>query len=254
MYGFLQHAYPSIESKSFGTSPDPEEKPNMLLEETMGCLGLEYEKGPSKSWADHKSFLRSSDLIISADDSIKGFLKAHDFESSSLTDFAIDFLHNPEDPVGFTPTRFVANSAKVIHCTARLMSSALGEATGSFSVTAVTQLGLDRPIKVPENAYVIDARIKHLGESLGIPQNPVFFSEEMVNSGMLTEIIHPLKRHYAPDFEFRNPERVLLSKTWKTFVQNVSNLGPTYMVTSPSVPGVWDSNLASILAQRLLYL
>lgn len=253
MHAFLQHRYPQIESKSFGTAPESGKQPNLLLEETMTCLGLDCEKGPSKSWADYESFLRSSDLIISADDSIKSVLDDHGFNSRSLSDFAIDFSHNPEDPVGFTASRFVSNSAKIIHCTARLMCSVLGENTGKFNLTAITQLDPLSPVSVPEKGYVIDARIKHLGEPLRLPQKPVFFSEEMFNSGMFASTIDPLKYHYAPDFEFRNPERVFISRNWEMFVRGVSDLGPTYVVTSPRVSGVWDSYLATTLARRVLY-
>ena len=252
--GYINSYHSGFENCSFGIDVSGEVRNISLLNSIMTSWGIEYEVNRTRSCSQNLDYLKSSKLVIAADAAIQEYLLELGLNSINLTQFAVDSLHIPQDPIGFDSRDFAINSAKVVHCAARLIAAHFNESPNRYRVTALIPGSHAKNIDFGLSCYVIDARLRSVGQKISHDEAPVIFSQKAIQDGSVKEHISPGRHFYSPSFEFNNPERTLLSKNWREFVQGIAILGPTCVITAPQNELIWDSYLTSILADVTEYI
>jgi len=255
--GYLRKRYPQFEIRSFGTDVVEGKRISSQLIREMNYWGVEINQTSPTSAFSEIDFIRESDMVISADIEISEKLVREDIISINICDYAADELHMPFDPIDFSSDKYFANAAKVLHCTARLISEAIEQKPKTDSIWAHTSSEKSLPDSVRPGAIVIDARLRRSSNEALPPGEARFFEEQELLNGSLLTTLHNRTRLYLPKFEFREPEKALLSNDWSDFVSAVSNFGPVDVVTTPLTASrrfLWDPYLASILAYHVEFL
>jgi len=253
---FLQNRYPQFEIRSFGIEVEPKNRISSSLTREMKKWGLEIDQTPPTSILTATDFLESSEFIISADAEISDYLSQKGYSSLNICEFALDKSHVPEDPINFKSDRYFANAAKVLHCASRMVSKVIEnreETVGIVTFTS-TQNGAGAP---RVDAILIDARLRRISNEINDLETLRLFEEQEILDRSLVASLHNGTKFYSPKFEFREPERVLLSNDWSIFVNSVSKFGPVDVITTPlGINGrlLWEPYLASIVAERVEYL
>lgn len=254
--GYLQKRHPEFDIRSFGTNVGQKGLIPSQLTREMITWGVEIRQTPPTSVICEFDFIKKSDIVISADDEISAKLARVGIASINICDFAVDDLHVPQDPIDFSSDKHLANAAKVIHCTARMISEVFDNESNVHSIW--THITSENAItdSLRNDAIVIDARLRHSSKGALSTGESRFFEEDELLSGSLISTLDTGTRIYAPRFEFREPEKTLLSDSWSDFVKALSNFGPLDVITTPlSVNGreLWDPYLASLVAEHVEY-
>jgi hypothetical protein len=222
----------------------------------MNTWGVEIRQTPPTSVISEFDFIKESNIVISADVEISEKLAREGIASINICDFAVDDLHIPQDPIDFSTDRYFANAAKVIHCTARMVAEVIHNQSKVDSIWTHITPENAIPNSLRSGAIVLDARLRRSSKGALPLGESRFFEEYELLSGSLISTLDAGTRVYAPRFEFREPEKALLSNSWSDFVKAVSNFGPVDVITTPlAVNGrkLWDPYLASLVAEHVEY-
>jgi protein-tyrosine-phosphatase len=254
--GFLKSRFPQIEVRSFGTDVDRNGRISSQLTRVMNHWGIEINEDPPVSISSEVDFLHDSSIIISADEEISKKLRRKGISSTNLCDFAIDKHHIPDDPLNFPTDLYFVNAAKVLHCTARLISEIIERQPKPVSIRSHITSEDDSLQFLALDEIVIDARLGRSAGEFNRPGETRYFEEAEILTGSAISTLHSETKFYAPKYEFRQPEKTLLSSNWALFVKGVSSFGSISVITTPlSSHGrqLWDPFLASILAEHVQY-
>jgi len=257
MEGYLRKRYPYFEFQSFGTDVVEGNRVSSSLTQLMNEWGIQINQAPTKSVFSQMEFINTSNLVISADREVSDNLHLIGIPSINICDYAIDHFHIPFDPINFRSNKFIANAAKVIHCTARMISQVIKHQEKISSIWVYTTSDNDFQNYLRNEAIVIDVRLRHRPKQLRFRDEITFFEEQEILDGSLISKLHPGIKTYLPKYEFRKPEEVLLSDEFSEFVSKVSSFGEVEMLTTPLAERdelQWGPYLASILAGRVIYL
>jgi hypothetical protein len=228
-----------------------------MLTQEMGRWGIDVsQSSPSSAFAEI-DFLNESSLVISADSDVSMSLTRSGVSSVNICDFAIDKQHIPADPLNFANDMYFANAAKVLHCTIRMINQTIEQAPRRTSIWTHVTSEVDSAHSMRSDVILVDARLRRSSKDVRPYSETRFFEEHEVLDGSLTATLQSETRFYSPKYEFREPERILLSNNWSIFLSNVSTFGAVDVITTPlSVHGrlLWDPYLASILAEQVKYL
>jgi protein-tyrosine-phosphatase len=255
--GLLNQRYPHFEVRSFGTDVDHGGSTPQVLIREMSNWGIEISKLSPTSVFNEIDFIKSSNLVISADDNVSSRLAREGIHSFDICDFAVDDLHVPLDPVNFPHEKFFVNAAKVIHCTARMLSHMIQDNTQSLSIRALTSVRGDNFPALQPNSIHIDAGLRRTLKETELPDDARLFVESEIFDGSIISSLKSETRFYSPKYEFSQPERILLSEGWSNFVKEVSKFGEVVVITTPLNANrrqLWDPFLASIVADEVVYI
>jgi protein-tyrosine-phosphatase len=255
--GYLRKLYPNFEIRSFGTEVVEGNRISSSLTRLMNGWGIQINQAPANSIFSQIEFINTSNLVISADGEVSDKLDLIGISSINVCDYAIDHFHTPFDPINFRGDEFIANAAKVIHCTARMISQVIKHQENNGSIWVYTTSDNAIQDYLRKDAIVIDVRLRHRPKPLGFRDETTFFEEQELLDGSLFSKLHSGIKTYLPKYEFRNPEEVLLSDKFSEFVSKVSSLGEVELITSSLTEhDIFQSEpyLASILAERVIYL
>lgn len=256
MEGYLQKRFPQLEVRSFGTDAVKENRISSHLTREMNDWGVEIRQTPPASIYSNLDFIKASDTVISADSRVSEELSREGIFSINVCDFAVDEQHIPFDPIDFSSDKYLANAAKVLHCTAKMVSEVFDEQSSENSIWAYSTSessiqGLLRP-----GAIVIDARFrKSAHQSLPSGDTRYFEEQELLDRSLISTLVIGTKV-YASKFEIREPEKILLSNDWSDFVREVSRFGPVNVITAPLVANgraLSEPYLASLVADYVEY-
>jgi protein-tyrosine-phosphatase len=254
--GYLKSHLRESEIKSFGTSITIGNQLSSTLIRKMDDWGIEINRSRPRSFLEDLDFLRQASFVLSADSETVIELAKHGIASLNICDFAVDNLHTPVDPLHFLNDQFLANAAKVVHCTSRLMSRVI-EQKPSLALCTIF-ISSDNTEKIPTESgnYVIDARLRSVHDFRLGSQEVRYFRENELLDGTLSSSLNRETKFYSPKFEFRAPERALLSIEWESFIRGVANFGPVTVITTHTQTKsreLWDPYLASILADSVRF-
>jgi protein-tyrosine-phosphatase len=256
MEGYIQKRFPQLEVRSFGTDVVKENRISSQLIREMNYWGLEIKQSSPTPLSSDLEFVSASDVVISADQKIFEELSEKGIVSTNICNFAVDDWHIPYDPIDFSSDKYFANAAKVIHCTARLVSEFFDERNRENSIWAYSTPEESIPEHFRPDATVIDARLrKSVHQTL--PSGEIrFFEERELLDGSLKSSLNNETTVYSPKFEFREPEKILLSRDWSDFVRAVSRFRPVNVITAPLASNgksLTEPYLASLVADYVEY-
>jgi protein-tyrosine-phosphatase len=253
---FVSQRFPGAIVKSFGVDVNEKNEISRSLISSMSQWGLVLDATSPKSLNTELDFISECELVIAADSLIADKVRKFSDQVIDLTVYALDSAHIPCDPINFPRLDILINNAKLIHCVIRILNQR--DPVGSWnSVTAVIPM---QPVTISSRdfeGYVIDARLKHFENRFEKPGTAITFSGEMLYSGELEALVSERHISYVPSGEFNRPEQALLSSQWHSFVQKVSTLGSTVVITTPREAGnakYPDSYITSALAGSALYI
>lgn len=256
MEAYLLKRFPHFEVRGFGTDVVKENRISSQLIREMDGWGLEIRQSPPTSLMSGLEFLRTSDMVISADHEISKVLSRENIASVNICDFAVDDRHIPLDPLDFTADKYFANAAKVVHCSAKMISALLENPVKVNSIWAYTSSEGNFPELLRSDAIVIDARLRRSANET-FPSGKIrLIRERELFSGSLISTLENETKFYAPQYEFSEPEKTLLSNDWSDFVRAVSNFGPVNVITAPLTAhgrALSEPYLASLVAEHVEY-
>lgn len=254
--GYLQKRFPQNEIRSFGTDVVKGNRISSQLTREMKNWGVEIRQTPPTSIFSDPDFIRTSDIVICADNKVSEVLSREGIYSINICDFAVDDRHIPFDPIDFSSDKYLANAAKVLHCTARMVSEVFDKQFRENSIWSYATSERSISDLLRPDAIVIDARLRKSVNQALLSGETKFFEERELLDGSLISTLENGTMVYAPKFEFRQPEKTLLSNDWSDFVRAVTRFGPVNVITAPlAVNGraLSEPYLASLVADYVEY-
>lgn len=256
MEAYLLKRFQHIEVRSFGTEVVKENRISSQLIREMGGWGLEIRQSPPTSFLSELEFVQTSEMVISADHEISKVLSREDISSVNICDFAVDDRHIPLDPLDFRADKYFANAAKVVHCSAKMVSRLFENRDSVNSIWAYASSEGNFPELLRSDAIVIDARLRRSANQ-AFPSGEIrLFEEREILSGSLLSTLENETKFYAPRYEFSEPEKILLSNDWSDFVRAVSHFGQVNVITAPLTAhgrALSEPYLASLVAEHVEY-
>jgi protein-tyrosine-phosphatase len=251
---YLNYRLPGYDVKSFGYDVDINQKVSSTLIRDMGTWGIEVSASRPEPFQENIDFLRQSRFILSADAETADKLAEYGFSSHNICEFALDSFHIPVDPIGLSWDKILANAAKVLHCSARFVSQIVERDINPPLSVLFLPIDSQEKISIKPGTCVIDSRLRTICDPISLTPDYRYIDESEIFDGSLSANLRRDTRLYMPQFEFRHPERMLISKEWRTFTRRVADLGPLIVITTHTATktrDLWDPYLASILADSV---
>ena len=253
----IRRDHPYVDTRSYGTSIAK----NGILDSNLLTLssawGLELQTHNPRCFKSDLDFLRSADLVIAADLKVYDQIKHLNLNTINLTNFAIDAVHIPYDPVGLSLTGFLENISKIIHCTFRLLDKIFPPLPKQFNITVTVPRSEDSVISSISDSFFVDARLRKLDSSDRLVRNSTYeFQESELFDGSLIASVDKNISLYKAKFDFIQPEMTLISKQWAEFLRKLASLAPLTVLTEPLVARnarLWTPYIASHAADSIYY-
>ena len=254
----IRRDHPYVDTRSYGTSIAK----NGILDSNLLTLssawGLELQTHNPRCFKSDLDFLRSADLVIAADLKVYDQIKHLNLNTVNLTNFAIDPVHIPIDPVGLSLNGLLENISKTIHCTFRLLDKAFPPLPKQFNITVTLPRSEDSIISSISDSFFVDARLRKLDSSDRLVRNSTYeFQESELFDGSLIASVDKNISSYKAKFDFSQPEMTLISKQWAEFLRKLASLGPLTVLTEPLMARdtrLWRPYITSYVADTLDYL
>lgn len=236
--------------------------PNQVLEiaKKWELVGF---KSFSQSIRHFEKDFKNFNLIITADRETHTEMRkrGYEFESVSLEEFVLDPSFCPQDPIGMSQREMEIELAKVAHSVIRAIDGKINssrihpvkcfipisqddsELAWSLALFEHVNLGgflIDADFRAP---FCIDKKLEFRMKTFEIQELKSIDSIRFQRG----EILCPIR-------EYSNPESILVSSVWNSFINELSNRAPVIMLTAPrfvnrrEFPDAW---LASSLATSI---
>ena len=256
----LNSIYPLLEVHSAGIAAidnSPVSKEVLDIAKRWNLQGL---KVFSKNIENFRTDLGNFEMIIAADTEVHSWLKEHAFEfnSTCFQDSALDNEFCPLDPISMSRQKMEIELAKVAHSVIRVVDQKIHD-------SRIHPIKVFIPISQSDSELAFNfALLEHidLGGFLVDAdfRAPYFASKSEEIPIKIFDLFEQKQEIYqlfqagdilTPSREFSNPESILVSMYWTTFVIELSKLAPVVILTAPRFVNkneVADSYLASSLA------
>ena len=253
----IRRDHPYVDTRSYGTSIAKNGILDSNLLTLLSAWGLELQTHIPRSFKSDLDFLRSADLVIAADLKVYDQIKHLNLNTVNLTNFAIDAVHIPIDPVGLSPTGFLENISKTINCTFRLLGKVFPLPPKQFNITVTLPRSEDSIISFKSDLCFVDASLRKLDPNDRLVRNSTYeFQESELFDGSLIASVDKNISLYKAKFDFIQPEMTLISKQWAEFLRKLASLAPLTVLTEPLVARnarLWTPYIASHAADSIYY-
>ncbi len=256
----LNSIYPLLEVHSAGIAAIDNSPVSKEVLEVAKKWNLQGLKVFSENIENFRTDLGNFELIIAADVEVHSWLKEHalEFNSTCFADSALDKDFCPLDPISMSRQKMEIELAKVAHSVIRVVDQKLhasrmhpikvfipisqsdSELAFNFALLEHRNLGgflVDADFRAP---YFASKR-----EEIPVKNFDLFEQKQEIYQ------VFEVGDILAPAREFSNPESILVSTSWITFVIDLAKLAPVVILTAPRFVNkneFADSYLASSLA------
>jgi protein-tyrosine-phosphatase len=257
----LTSQFPEIDFCSAGVSSVAGNLPITRVTSVATEWGLNALKLMPKGILDIRDFIESCDLLLLAEDSfaqcfldwqITGRIKSFD-------QITLDENFIPKDPVNFGENDFKVELAKIGYVAIRAIELENMQPS-SFPIKIVIPLNASdaelaftyaRFASSNEKGILIDVDFRSPNaREFATEEECMYFDPDTLNASDYQKTLHSLKI-LSPNREFRTPERILISRDFRTKIREFANIAPVTLISAPrciqGVP-IPDSYLAAISA------
>jgi len=259
----VANQFPELEVESAGIDTELGLEPLPLIMEIAQEWGLSAFIHTPKHIDQLKSFIEASDLILISEPYMAKSLLDYNFvgKLAALEDFVLDSNFLPKDPIGLREEKMKIELAKIFYATTRAIECELGF-TSKFEVKSVIPLShsdnelaftFARFERQQTQGFLIDCDLRS-------PYSNDFASEDDFhyydpgNFGPEENLLKFKSKIWTPYREFRNPEALLISRSWREQIVKISQIAPVTLLTAPrNVNGheLPDSFLASSVCTNI---
>lgn len=257
----LRSQFPEIDFCSAGVSSDAGSLPITRVTSVASEWGLNTLKLMPKGILEIRDFIESCDLLLLAEDSFSQYFLEWKLlgKIKSFDQLTLDENFIPQDPINVGENEFKVELAKIGYVAVRAIELE-NLKPSSFPIKIVIPLNASdaelaftyaRFASRNEHGILIDVDFRSPNaREFATEEECIFFDPVTlsVSDYLKTIDVHKI---LSPNREFRTPERILISKDFRTKIREFANIAPVTLISAPrSIQGVPipDSYLAAISA------
>jgi len=258
-----QKQFPEIVSESAGIeiSSNPSSRPSVF--DIAVEWGFEKINLVPTSILEKRSFIESSELVIIADESLRGSLNVLKISGNvrKFADYIFDESFVPLDPIGFTLDKLKVEVAKVAYSTIRAIESELNISSTYGIKVIIPNSSTDCDLafahaqfeRKQNDGFLIDCDLRSpYATDHASSENYHFYNPIEMNIG--EDAFGQKSKIWASCKEFSRPESILISRDWRSQIRKLADIAPVTLLTAPRyIQGkrVVDSYLASAVGNEI---